>query len=144
MSHQGFRTFLPTVLRAVRHARKVRNVQSAVFPGYFFIILDLDRDRWISVNGTPGVSRLVMSHLAPTPVPCGVVEMLLQYRDLSGVCRFDRDLVEGQRVRIISGPLASALGKLTRLDANGRVRVLLELLNGPVHATMDQSALEAA
>ncbi len=143
LTQQGFRTFLPTVMRATRHARKVRNVQAAVFPGYLFIILHLQRDRWRAVNGTPGVSRLVQSDSAPTSVPRGVVEALLLYRDPTGVCRFDRDLVEGQQVRIISGPMASAMGKLTRLDGRGRVRVLLELLHGPVLATLDRSALEA-
>jgi transcriptional antiterminator RfaH len=67
-----------------------------------------------------------------------------RYCDATGACRFDRDLVEGQQVRIISGPLASAVGKLTRLDANGRVGVLLELLNGSVPGTLNRSALEAA
>ena len=141
---QGFRTFLPTAMRAVRHARKVSNVKTAVFPGYFFVILDLERDRWRSVNGTPGVCRLIQNESAPTPAPPGVVEALLEYLDASGVCRFDRDLVVGQRVRIVSGPLVSNIGKLTRLDGNGRVRVLLELLNSRIPVTLDLEGLEAA
>ncbi len=144
LSQQSFRTFLPTVVRTVRHARKVRNVQAAVFPGYLFVVLDLARDRFRSINGTRGVVRLVTCEAAPVPVPRGVVETLLDYRDATGACRFDRDLLEGQRVRIISGPLASVVGKLTRLDANGRVEILLELLNGSVHGTLNRSALEAA
>jgi len=33
---------------------------------------------------------------------------------------------------------------LVRLDGRGRVRVLLEILGGKVHVTIDKSALEAA
>jgi transcriptional antiterminator RfaH len=78
LSQQKYRTFLPTVVRAVRHARKVRNVQAAVFPGYLFVVLDLARDRFRSINGTRGVSRLVTFEAAPVAVPHGVVETLLR------------------------------------------------------------------
>jgi transcription elongation factor/antiterminator RfaH len=144
LGQQGFRVFLPVVMRTVRHARKVRNAKVAAFPGYLFVALDLDRDRWRSVNGTFGVSRLVMTETAPLAVPFGIVEALLSYRDEDGVCRFDRDLVAGQTVRVMSGPLAQALGTLERLDGNGRVSVLLEILGGQVRATIDRAALEAA
>jgi len=144
LERQGFRVFLPVVMRTVRHARKVRNAKIAAFPGYLFLVLDLERDRWRSVNGTIGVSRLIMGESAPAPAPRGLVEALLDYRDGSGVCRFDRDLVVGQNVRVVSGPLAQMLGKLDRLDGNGRVRVLIEILGGKVAAMIDRSALEAA
>ena len=144
LNRQGFRTFLPAVMRTVRHARKTRSVRVAAFPGYLFIVLDLERDRWRAVNGTIGVSSLVMGDRFPLPVPGGIVEVLLDYRDDSGVCRFDRDLVVGQKVRVVSGPLAEAIGTLDRLDGNGRVRVLLEILGGQALATIDRGALEAA
>jgi len=141
---QGFRVFLPVVTRTIRHARKTRNAKVAAFPGYLFIIFDPQRDRWRSINGTIGVSRLVMGVSAPLPVPSGIVETLLDCRDESGNCRFDRDLVANQAVRVVSGPLAQALGALERLDGNGRVRVLLEILGGQVRATIDRAAIEAA
>jgi hypothetical protein len=39
--------------------------------------------------------------------------------------------------------LAAAIARLVRLDARGRVQVLLEILGGQVHATVERSALEA-
>ncbi len=144
LSRQGFRTFLPALMRTVRHARKTRNARVAAFPGYIFIILDLERDRWRAVNSTIGVSRLVMGNNLPLPAPVGIVETLLDYSDENGICCFDRDLVVGQKVRVISGPLAAALGTWDRLDGNGRGRVLLEILGGQALATIDRGALEAA
>jgi transcriptional antiterminator RfaH len=35
------------------------------------------------------------------------------------------------------------MGRLVRLDAHGRVQVLLEILGGQVYATMERSTLEA-
>lgn len=144
LAAQGFRVFLPRVTRTVRHARKMRTVRTPAFPGYLFVAFDVQRDRWRSVNGTFGVMRLIMAEEMPTPVPCGIVETLINYVDETGVCRFDRDLVEGQSIRVIAGPLAQTLGELVRLDGNGRVRVLLELMGGKVSATLERASLEAA
>jgi transcriptional antiterminator RfaH len=142
---QSFRAFCPYVMRTVRHARQSRTVKSAFFPGYLFVALDTGRDRWRSVNGTLGVLRLVAGgDGAPIPAPPGVVETLMQYLDEAGVCRFDRDLAPGQPVRVIAGPLAQTVGVLVRLDPKGRARVLLEILGGRFHATLERSALEAA
>lgn len=144
LSRQDFSVFLPLMTKTVRHARQLRTVRSAIFPSYMFVALDLGRDRWRSVNGTSGVASLIMAHEAPEPVPVGVVEQLLDHLDDDGLVRFDRDLREGQSVRVASGPFASAVGCLERLDANGRVRVLLDIMGGKVPALLDRSALEAA
>lgn len=141
---QGYTTFYPRVQRTIRHARKLRTVLGAAFPGYLFVHLDIARTRWRSINGTFGVSRLVMAHERPAPVPHGVVETLMDYMDDRGVAHFERDLAIGQSVRIKDGPLAQSIGKLVRLDANGRVRVLLEIMGGQVETRLDKASLEAA
>ena len=141
---QGFRVFLPRMTRTVRHARKLRAVNSAVFPSYMFVVLDPARDRWRSVNGTFGVASLIMGNETPQPVPSGVVEQLLDYTDDDGLLSVDRDLREGQAVRVASGPFANAFGRLQRLDANGRVQVLLDIMGGKVPTKMHRSTLEAA
>jgi len=142
--NQGFRVFLPRISKTARHARRLRTVHSAIFPTYMFVILNLGRDRWRSINGTFGVGSLIMAGETPQPVPFGIVEQLLDYVDDQGFVRFDRNLREGQSVRVTSGPFVNAIGCLERLDANGRVRVLLDIMGGKVPALLDRSALEAA
>ncbi|WP_363350137.1 transcriptional activator RfaH [Methylocystis echinoides] len=144
LRRQGFQTFLPLLPKTVRHARKLRSVLSPVFPGYLFVILDLDRDRWRAVNSTIGVASLIMALERPEPVPAGVVEQLIDRTGAGGVTRFDLDLEEGRSVRLLSGPFANAIGCLERLDANGRVKVLLDIMGGKVSAYVDRSALDAA
>jgi transcription elongation factor/antiterminator RfaH len=141
---QGFRVFLPRATKTVRHARKLRTVKSPVFPSYMFVVLDIDRDRWRSINGTSGVARMIMQGETPQPVPGGVVENLLVLTDEDGTIHFDFNLRQGQPVRVVAGPFANAIGTLERLDANGRVRVLLDIMKGKVPAYLDRSALEAA
>ncbi len=139
----GFRSFAPRVRRTVRHARKLRNVLAPLFPGYIFLILDLSRDRWRTVNSTFGVASLIMGVEQPMPVPSGVVEALV-FTENPELVHLDDDLEIGQKVRILSGPFADALCRLVHLDDRGRVRVLLELMSTEVTAQLDRSCVAPA
>jgi transcription antitermination factor NusG len=129
---QGFRVFLPKGLKTIRHARKMADVEAAFFPRYLFVELDLTRQPWRRVNGTFGVTNLVMQGDLPHPVPRGVIETMAASIDRKGLLRFDQGLVVGAQVRLTAGPFAEQLGILDRLDGSGRVRVLLEILGGPI------------
>ena len=141
---QGFRTYLPQFRKTIRHARQLRTVQAPLFPRYLFVILDLGRDRWLSVRSTIGVSRLLTYQDGrPIPVPDGVVESLIGHCD-GNLTRLDTGLVKGQHVRILSGPFADLVGTLERLDGAGRVQVLLEMMGTSVPVTLHRSALSPA
>ena len=139
LGNQGFRTFLPKRQKTVRHARKLTTVIAAFFPGYLFVILDLTRDRWRSINGTFGVASLVMQGSQPHPVPDGILETLISSVDSRGLLRVDGGLKVGASVRLGTGPFAERLAVLKHLDDTGRVRVLLSLLGRQVHVSMDKS-----
>ncbi len=143
LENQDFHTFLPRCLKARRHARRLETILAPVFPRYLFVVLDLDRDRWRSVNGTFGVARLVMTGDRPLPAPHGVVEALIALADGRGVLRFDERgrLAVGQKVRIRAGPFAEKIGLLQRLDDNGRVRLLLDIMGGGIAVTVPSAAL---
>jgi transcription elongation factor/antiterminator RfaH len=138
---QGFRTYLPQIQKTIRHARQLKTVRAPLFPRYLFVILDLERDRWLSVRSTVGVSRLFTTQDGrPVPVPVGIVESLIEQSD-GTVTRMDAGLVKGQQVRILSGPFADFVGTLERLDEAGRVQVLLEMMGTSVPVTLRRSAL---
>jgi transcription elongation factor/antiterminator RfaH len=140
---QGFRTCLPKIQKTIRHARQLRTIRAPLFARYLFVILDLERDRWLSVRSTIGVSRLFTQDGRPVPVPVGIVEALIERAD-GELTRLDADLVKGQSVRILSGPFADFVGPLARLDEAGRVQVLLDLMGTAVPVTIHRSALAPA
>jgi transcription antitermination factor NusG len=140
----GFRSFLPRLRRTVRHARKLRDTLNPLFPGYIFVIIDLSKHRWRSINGTFGVASLIMGGEQPMPVPPHVVEALVASCESHGVVRLDDGLEIGQKVRILSGPFAETLCRLARLDDRGRVHVLLEIMGMEVAAQLDRSAIAPA
>ena len=144
LAAQGFKTYLPQFRKTIRHARQLRTVQAPLFPRYLFVILDLGRDRWLSVRSTVGVSRLFTTKDGrPVPVPVGIVESLIEHSD-GTMTRLDAGLVKGQQVRILCGPFVDFIGTLERLDEAGRVQVLLQLMGTAVPVSLHRSALMPA
>ena len=140
---QNFRVYLPRLTKTNRHARQLRAVRVPVFPGYLFVILELGRDQWRSINGTIGVARIVTCDSRPSPVPPGLVETMLEQTDEEGDMNLAiPSLTPGQSVRVIAGPFAQFVGILDRLDASGRVRVLLEVMGGVIPLLLAKDALE--
>jgi transcription elongation factor/antiterminator RfaH len=138
---QGFRTHFPTIEKTIRHARQLRTVRAPLFPRYIFLILDLGRDRWRSVWGTAGVSSLYSCDDRPVPVPEGIVETLVTNSDEANLALFTSGMATGQSVRILSGPFANVVGRLERLDAAGRVRVLLDMMGTTVPVAVRRGAI---
>ncbi len=126
LENQGFRTFLPRRRKTVRHARKLTTVETAFFPRYLFVVLDLAREQ-------------------PHPVPRGVVETLLAAIDAHGILQLGPQLKVGERIRLSVGPFAEQLAILDRMDDSGRIRVLLGILGRQVPvSTHCANALPAA
>ncbi len=120
--------------RAIRHARKLRNVLRPLFPRYLFVYMDLESDRWHKINRTYGVCGLVMTGEWPTPVPDGVVECLVASSD-------SRDVISetsleafepGERIRVCAGPFSGHVARVHKLDDRGRVCLLLSIMGGSV------------
>ena len=146
LRQQGFRVFLPLRPKTWRHARRMEIRHVAFFPGYLFVVLDLIRDRWRSINGTFGVQRLVMTGGGERPIalPPGIVEALLCLADARGCVQPRGKLPVGQQVRILAGPFGDRMGELIELDGAGRVRVLIELLGGRIPAILSRGEVMAA
>jgi transcriptional antiterminator RfaH len=141
LRRQGFHCFCPRLRKTRRHARKVDEVLVPLFPGYVFVRFDRHQDSWRSINGTIGVKRLIGASLAtPQTMPEPVIDALLARCDDEVLDGFFQCLDPGQDVRLGSGPFADLVGKVVKLEANGRVRVLLDLLGGrtPIDVGLDQ------
>jgi transcription antitermination factor NusG len=145
LQNQNYRSFLPLQLVTSRHARRFTTDLAPVFPRYLFVILDIGQHRWRSVNGTLGVQRLIADGDRPLAVVPGVVETLLLSSDQRGVLNYQSDeLAVGDRIQLLAGPFAGSLGMLQRLNGNGRVQLLLDLLGGPVRVTAARDGVAPA
>lgn len=143
LARQSFGTFCPYLLKTQRRGRRFEEVRAPVFPGYLFVGIDPERDRWRSVNGTLGVSQLLLGERGlPMPMPIGAMEELFARCDGARMVNLYQGLQPGSGVRIVEGPFARRLASLERADDNGRVRVLLEVLGCRQVLTLNPEAIE--
>jgi transcription antitermination factor NusG len=127
--------FLP-VYESVRRwkDRRVR-LQLPLFPGYVFVRMAL-RDR-LRVLAVPGVARLVGFDGRPTVVPAEDIEAIRAC--LAG----NRDVQPhpylrcGQRVRVLSGPLAGFSGVVVRQKNRTRFVVSFDVLERSVSVEVE-------
>lgn len=108
--------------------------QRPFFPGYLFVRTNLVEVGSNALRWTPGVHGLVEFGGEPAIVPAHLVHELKQrlLRIQASVGQPVPDFKQGDRVRVISGPLAGyeAIFDL-QLNGRQRVQVLLAFLSQP-------------
>jgi transcriptional antiterminator RfaH len=142
---QGYEGYLPLCRRWVKHARRREVVQRPLFPGYLFVQFDIEHTRWRSIMSTIGVVHLICQGDLPTRVAEGAVETIKTAEE-DGFFDFTRAVAQlqpGDKIRVVSGPFASMIGKLQSAGSNDRIRVLLEILGRHAPTELSLSDIEA-
>ena len=147
LARQGFQTFFPRFSRAPSRAGKRGAVLAPLFPGYIFVKFDIKADRWLAVNSTRGVIRLVGPRLsAPSAVSADLIALLMS-RCSGGILDKLPDYIRaGDHIQISAGPLAGQIAQIESFDDRWRVKVLLNMLGAEhsVSVTASQLAPVAA
>jgi transcriptional antiterminator RfaH len=136
LQRQGFETYLPLMAQGLPTSSRGPNRPKPFFPGYLFVRLCLDTDRWLSVNGTRGVARIVQLGDRPTPVPRGLVEQMQRLTAGEGTLGFSEPLFPGDPIRVVGGAFDDAIGVFQRVSARERVTVLLSLMQRQIEVSL--------
>jgi len=146
LGRQGYAVYLPRYLKRRRHARRVEIVPMPLFPRYLFVAVDLESQRWRSIQSTVGVSRLLCNGDEPALVARGIVEQLQSRQDDRGFIKLDTrpHFVPGDKVRVIEGVFSACLGLFEGMTDHQRVSILLDLLGRKVRVVLDMDAVAAA
>jgi transcriptional antiterminator RfaH len=144
---QGYKVYLPRFKKIIRHARKVEEKLAPLFPRYIFVGMDLESARWRSVNGTRGVSHLLMSNdLNPAKIPTPIIDDLRDQEigegivSVASLARF----VKGEKVRILDGALKDQMAIFESMDDTSRVQLLLRFMGKDMKMTLPNHSVEAA
>ena len=136
---KGYEAFLPTVCqwRMFRKSKRVR--QSPMFKGYLFVRHEIDKHAYLDICQTKGLVTILGSswdRLAEVPEQ--------EIETIKRAVRSDLPvsphpyLKEGDRIRIIKGPLAGTEGILVRRDENSGIFILsIHLLRRSVAIEVD-------
>jgi transcriptional antiterminator RfaH len=123
LQHQGFVTHWPTFPERIVRRNKVISIRRPVFPGYIFILFSLSDRKYLAINSTPGVVRLLpMRTERPAPLPAGFVEGLPdQEFTLPALAEHIAGFARDEVVRVLSGPFWPRSGASYRARQSRRV-----------------------
>jgi transcriptional antiterminator RfaH len=145
LNRQGFHVYLPNFRKRRRHARRVEIVTAPLFPRYLFVSVDMATQRWLSIQSTIGVTRLICNGNVPAVVQDGVVDALKQREDESGFIKLtQRPFRLGEELRVLDGAFTGTLGMFEGMTDNERVTILLDLLGRKVRVSLDLESVVAA
>lgn len=143
---KGFETFLPTVHRWSRSKRVQKLYRAPLFPGYLFVRHAVDKDSYLEMCKTRGLVRILgerWDRLASVPEPAVAAIRKVEESDIPRMPY--AYLREGERVRIISGPLADVEGILKKLNPDSGLLILsIDLLARSVAVEVDCSKVVPA
>lgn len=141
LKRQDFTVYCPLVRRRVRHARRAHDARRPLFPGYVFVADDAAAQRWRPILSTLGVRSLVRVGDRPGTLD-GAFISALKAREVDGVIGLpDQDLKPGQRVVVQGGPMDGVIGTILETRESQRHLILLEFMNAPVKAQVEQRNL---
>jgi len=144
---QGYEVYMPRFKKICRHARKVEEKLVPLFPRYIFVGMDLSSARWRSVNGTRGVSHLLMTNdLNPAKVATRVIDDLRSQEITEGIVPVSSlvNFVKGENVRILDGAFKDQTAIFESMDDKSRVQLLLTFMGREITMTLPTFAVEAA
>ncbi len=145
---QGFEVYLPQTLVHISHARKKGWVERPFFPGYMFLHLAPEEQRWSSLASTYGAIGAVRFGDHYPPVPEEVISYLMECEDEYGriLCesRPGAPFRPEQRVRIVDGSMKGLEGIFMSMSGKERVQVMLDLLNRSVNVHLPLELVKAS
>lgn len=141
LERQGFAHFLPMELRTIRRAGRFETRRCPLFPGYLFVSFDPDKGLWRKINATRGISRLVSFGNVPRPVPFELIAQIVERCDAEHCLRPQAKFVEGEEVRVASGPFVDFVAKIERIEPDQRVWLLMDLMGAETRVAMPATEL---
>ncbi len=139
LTAKGFNLFLPKINVWSRRGGCRHLYNAPLFPGYLFLRHTMDRESYIEVRKVRGLARLLGERwdgLAVVPDEEIDAIQRIQQAHLSAIPY--PYLQEGDRVRIMQGPLADIEGILVRTKPNKGLLVLsIEMLHRSVAVEVD-------
>jgi transcriptional antiterminator RfaH len=146
LRRQGFGIYLPRYLKERRHARRADRIAAPLFPRYVFVSIDLATQRWLSIDSTFGVTKLIRNGDVPALVPQHIIDELKYREDGNGFVPLIRRprFAPGDKIRVVGGAFSDCCGLYDGMSSRERVAILLDLLGRKVRTIVATDFIEAA
>ena len=144
LSARGFHAFLPEIPVWSKAPGAKRTIRTPMFPGYLFVRDTLAKDRYLDLLKVRGIVRVLEDGWSRlTPVPSEDIDAIQRLAAADVVVSPHALLQQGDRVRVLAGPLSGLEGIfLQDKPSKGRLVVSVTLLGRSVAVDMDCAAVE--
>lgn len=116
-----------------------------MFPGYVLVEMVMSDEAWYIVRNTQGVTGFIGSSgkgAKPIPLLPQEVDRILNSMGMSRV-DVSKDLKEGAKVKIISGPFKDMMAKIDSVDLKEqKITVLVDLFGQETSVEVDMQEVE--
>lgn len=123
-------SYLPKRREVRRWKGKKKVVEMPLFPGYVFVRPRLEQ--YETMRYIRGSCGLVLAGSQPATMAESELEAVKILVDSGAALAVNAELIPGQRVRVVSGPLAGAQGELVRVKSEDRLVINAQVLNSSV------------
>ena len=141
LKQQGFEVFLPLIAKTSKKGIKFINELKPLFPNYLFMVTELTKIPWKSINSTRGVSKAVTFDGAYRIVDAAIINEIKLRCDHIGIFRKLDDISAGDRVKIERGPFADFICDVDKISESNRAWVLIDILHQKIKAKIALSDL---
>jgi transcription termination/antitermination protein NusG len=139
----GINTFLPSIKRLCKWSDRNKLIQFPLFPGYLFVKTDSIALARITILKTKSVVRILSTVPgASEPIPDEQILSLMKIIDTNVPLDAYPYLQEGQRVRIIKGPLIGIEGLLVERAGQQKLVLSIDILSQSTSVTIQASEVE--
>ena len=138
LERQNYEFFQPTFKTISRRQNKFKEIIKPVFPGYIFIAINLEENNWHKINNTKGISNIIVFG---NNIPLIKYELIqeLKYRFSSdNIPKADNLFIIGMNAIFSDGPFAHLIGKISELDDNQRIWILLDILGTQTRVSINR------
>ena len=116
-----------------------------MFPGYVLIEIIMNDDDWFIVRNTQGVTGFIGSSgkgAKPIPLLPQEVDKILGNMGMSRI-DITKELKEGNKVKIVSGPFKDMIGKIASVDLKEqKLTVLIDLFGQETSVEVELAQIE--
>jgi transcriptional antiterminator RfaH len=146
LRQQGIDIYQPFMEKYIFHARKRILKKYPLFPNYVFANIIPIEEELHKIRWCRGVRRILLDNYQPVPIDDDFVAGLYNLEDKkSGTIKKPVTFAPGDVVRIKSGPMKDLYGVFEAWGSDeGRVRILIEMVNNKAKVVMHSSLIEKA
>ena len=141
LENQGFEIFFP-MIAVVKENQSKSITLKAMFPGYLFVKINTELDKWNRIKSTRGVSHLVVFGQRVAEIPNQVIVYLKSRADENDIFRqkiMRQEFQKGDKLVIEKGMFKDKEATFLAKKSKERVQILLRFVNHIITADIPAS-----